>query len=186
MDAMGTGATAAWRRDGAGPVGMYKPRRPQASPLFRLVADQCRTLQMVLRRGASPPRTARGVPYVGEVADKFLACGVLDHGFARARARCDACAHEYLLAFSCRARYFCPSCVWIGLLAGMTIGSRFVPPGAGLEAGPLIQMSGTVGAITTVSNSVAAAMWPVRGDGLGDQCGAEFGNAQHHLSLIHI
>nr|MBA3340632.1 hypothetical protein [Gemmatimonadaceae bacterium] len=76
--------------------------------------------------------------------------------------------------------------VWIGLLAGMTIGSRFVPPGAGLEAGPLIQMSGTVGVITTVSNSVAAAMWPVRGDGLGDQCGAEFGNAQHHMGHANL
>ena len=43
-----------------------------------------------------------------KVADKFLACGVLEHGFAR--VRCDACAHEYLLAFSCKARYFCPSC----------------------------------------------------------------------------
>ena len=45
---------------------------------------------------------------VAQVADKFLACGVLDHGFAR--VRCDACAHEYLLAFSCKCRYFCPSC----------------------------------------------------------------------------
>ncbi|MGI8842565.1 MAG: transposase zinc-binding domain-containing protein [Gemmatimonadaceae bacterium] len=45
---------------------------------------------------------------VPEVADKFLACGVLEHGFAR--VHCDACAHEYLLAFSCKARYFCPSC----------------------------------------------------------------------------
>ena len=45
---------------------------------------------------------------VGEVADKFLACGILDHGFAR--VRCGACAEEYLLAFSCKARYFCPSC----------------------------------------------------------------------------
>lgn len=43
-----------------------------------------------------------------EVADKFLACGVLEHGSAR--VRCDACTHEYLLAFSCKARYFCPSC----------------------------------------------------------------------------
>ena len=25
------------------------------------------------------------------------------------RVRCDACAHEYLLAFSCKARSFCPS-----------------------------------------------------------------------------
>ena len=45
---------------------------------------------------------------VGQVADKFLACGVLEHGFAR--IRCDACRHEYLLAFSCKCRYFCPSC----------------------------------------------------------------------------
>ena len=27
-----------------------------------------------------------------------------EHGFAR--IRCDACAHEYLLAFSCKSRYF--------------------------------------------------------------------------------
>lgn len=51
--------------------------------------------------------TARG-PVVAQVADKFLACGVLEHGFAR--IRCDACTHEYLLAFSCKCRYFCPSC----------------------------------------------------------------------------
>ena len=31
---------------------------------------------------------------VSEVVDKFLACGVLEHGFAR--VRCDACAHELL------------------------------------------------------------------------------------------
>ncbi len=45
---------------------------------------------------------------VTHVADQFLACGVLEHGFAR--IRCDTCAHEYLLAFSCKCRYFCPSC----------------------------------------------------------------------------
>ena len=45
---------------------------------------------------------------VAQVAEEFLACGVLEHGFAR--IRCDACAHEYLLAFSCKCRYFCPSC----------------------------------------------------------------------------
>ncbi len=47
-------------------------------------------------------------PVMGDVAEKFLGCGVLEHGFAR--IRCDACAHEYLLAFSCKCRYFCPSC----------------------------------------------------------------------------
>ncbi len=107
MDAIATGQAAACRPDGAGPVRMYKPRRPQASPLFRLVADQFRTLQLVYDERFAPTYGAwRAV--VPEVADKFLACGVLEHGFAR--VRCDACAHEYLLAFSCKARYFCPSC----------------------------------------------------------------------------
>ncbi|MFL5495955.1 MAG: hypothetical protein ACJ8DC_16340 [Gemmatimonadales bacterium] len=36
-------------------------------------------------------------PVVAQVADKLLACGVLEHDFARIRR--DACAHEYLLAF---------------------------------------------------------------------------------------
>jgi hypothetical protein len=47
-------------------------------------------------------------PVIREVAHKFLACGILDHGFAR--VQCDSCAHEYRLAFSCKSRYFCPSC----------------------------------------------------------------------------
>jgi hypothetical protein len=87
--------------------GVYKPRRPQASPLFRLVSDHLHRLQTVyderFAREYGPWR-----PVVAQVADKFLACGVLDHGFAR--IRCDDCAHEYLLAFSCKCRYFCPSC----------------------------------------------------------------------------
>ncbi len=86
---------------------LLMPRRPQASPLFRLVSDHLHRLQTVyderFAREYGPWR-----PVVGQVADKFLACGVLEHGFAR--IRCDACAHEYLLAFSCKCRYFCPSC----------------------------------------------------------------------------
>ncbi|MBI1990234.1 MAG: transposase zinc-binding domain-containing protein [Betaproteobacteria bacterium] len=38
----------------------------------------------------------------------FIACGDPHHGFAR--IYCDACGHDYLLAFSCKTRYFCPSC----------------------------------------------------------------------------
>ncbi|MCA2993233.1 transposase zinc-binding domain-containing protein [Gemmatimonas sp.] len=47
-------------------------------------------------------------PVVAQVADTFLTCGGHEHGFAR--IRCDACTHEYLLAFSCKCRYVCPSC----------------------------------------------------------------------------
>ena len=53
------------------------------------------------------PRYGAWRAVVREVADKFLACGILNHAFAR--VRCDECAHEYLLAFSCKGRSFCPS-----------------------------------------------------------------------------
>jgi hypothetical protein len=39
---------------------------------------------------------------------KFLHCGVLAHGFAR--VRCEDCAFERLVPFSCKGRGFCPSC----------------------------------------------------------------------------
>jgi len=52
------------------------------------------------------PALARAI--VAQVADKFLDCGVLGHGFAH--IRCEYCTHEYLLAFSFKCRYFCP--IW--------------------------------------------------------------------------
>lgn len=39
---------------------------------------------------------------------KFMGCGDFAKGFAR--VRCDQCAHEYLFPFSCKGRWFCPSC----------------------------------------------------------------------------
>jgi hypothetical protein len=42
------------------------------------------------------------------VIGRFLACGDPQHGFAR--IYCDQCRHACILAFSCKARYFCPSC----------------------------------------------------------------------------
>jgi ribosomal protein S27E len=39
---------------------------------------------------------------------RYLDCGDLHMGFAR--VRCENCGHEYLLAFSCKRRHFCPSC----------------------------------------------------------------------------
>ena len=45
------------------------------------------------------PMRAQQASVVRDVADTFLACGILDHEFAR--SRCDGCTHEYLLALSC-------------------------------------------------------------------------------------
>ncbi len=35
-------------------------------------------------------------------------CGLLEHGFAR--VRCEVCRAEFLVAFRCKGRQFCPSC----------------------------------------------------------------------------
>lgn len=47
-------------------------------------------------------------PVVSLIVRKYLECGDLHQGFAR--VRCPDCHHEYLLSFSCRGWYFCPSC----------------------------------------------------------------------------
>jgi hypothetical protein len=47
-------------------------------------------------------------PIISHVVHKYLKCGDLQDGFAR--VRCPDCHHEYLLAYSCRGRWFCPSC----------------------------------------------------------------------------
>ncbi|NIV49573.1 MAG: hypothetical protein GWN46_23635, partial [Gammaproteobacteria bacterium] len=39
---------------------------------------------------------------------RYLECGILAHGFAR--ARCSTCRQDFLVAFSCKGRGICPSC----------------------------------------------------------------------------
>ena len=50
-----------------------------------------------------------GLPrYVERELAEYLRCGILAHGFAR--VRCQACADELVVAFSCKRRGICPSC----------------------------------------------------------------------------
>ncbi len=101
---MAAPAAAEPRQPSADGVGVYRPRRPRASPLYRLLERHFRELCLVWdERFAASSGDWRAV--IPKVVDQFLACGLLEHGFV-----CDACAHEYLLAFSCKCRYFCPSC----------------------------------------------------------------------------
>ena len=46
--------------------------------------------------------------YVEREFRRYLECGILAHGFAR--ARCGQCGHDFLIAFSCKGRGVCPSC----------------------------------------------------------------------------
>ena len=88
-------------------VPLYTPRRPQASPLYRVLADHFETLTRVHEDHYEPTHgPLRAV--VTEVVGRFLDCGLLEHGFAR--VRCAACRAEFLVAFRCKGRGFCPSC----------------------------------------------------------------------------
>ncbi len=46
--------------------------------------------------------------YVERDLRKFLECGILAHGFAR--ARCEKCGQDFLVAYSCKGRGMCPGC----------------------------------------------------------------------------
>ncbi|MBA2593546.1 MAG: transposase [Gammaproteobacteria bacterium] len=82
----------------------YERRRPEETVLYQLVQEHLETFlaQVELETGSGLPE------FVEEEFDAFLACGVLAHGFLR--LRCADCAHEKLVAFSCKRRGFCPSC----------------------------------------------------------------------------
>jgi hypothetical protein len=86
---------------------VYRARNPKKSPLW-----QCANRHYDEFEEAYPekyqPRCGILRPIIPEVVHKFLECGDLARGFAR--IRCDHCEHEYLLAFSCKSRWFCPSC----------------------------------------------------------------------------
>jgi hypothetical protein len=57
---------------------------------------------------ASDPDGEGTAQWVEEDFRAYLRCGILTHGFAR--IRCDACAAQRLVAFSCKGRGVCPSC----------------------------------------------------------------------------
>jgi hypothetical protein len=92
------------RPDGLAAV--YRRRDPTATPLYPLVQHH---LETFLADATAADPDGAGVPqWVEEDFRAYLRCGILAHGFAR--IRCDACAAERLVAFSCKGRGVCPSC----------------------------------------------------------------------------
>jgi hypothetical protein len=84
----------------------YRRREPERTLLHATVRAHWKTFLAEVDEGgeasASLPRFV-----VGEF-ERYLACGILAHGFAR--VRCTACGDELLVALSCKGRGFCPSC----------------------------------------------------------------------------
>ena len=86
---------------------LYRARNPRKSLLWQCAHRHFATF-VELYPHDYQPRLGPLRSVVPQVVHKFLDCGNLDRGFVR--VRCDHCRHEYLLAFSCKSRWFCPTC----------------------------------------------------------------------------
>lgn len=85
----------------------YRARNPKMSPLWQCANRHYDHFEEIYPEQYQP-RYGLLRPIIPEVVHKYLDCGDLARGFAR--IHCDHCEHEYLLAFSCKTRWFCPSC----------------------------------------------------------------------------
>jgi Transposase zinc-binding domain len=95
-----------WARDSA--PARYRPRRPSQSVLYRCVQEHLETWLAQCRDGHDDNDDGPVPPYVEREFRRYLECGFLARGFAR--ARCGRCGHDFLIAFSCKERSVCPSC----------------------------------------------------------------------------
>jgi len=89
------------------PHGVYKPRNPKATDFFALVEDNFEELERVYNERYQPDH-GYWRPVIRDVLYRYLDCADLRLGFAR--VRCRSCRFELLLPYSCKRRYFCPSC----------------------------------------------------------------------------
>ena len=87
-----------WRS--ATPAGVYRPRRPRTSPLYRLIEDHFEEFATVYDELLAR-RCGYWRPVVSRVVEKYLACRILKHGFAR--VRCSSCKHEHGFLMSGKA-----------------------------------------------------------------------------------
>jgi hypothetical protein len=79
--------------------------RPEETVLYRLLAEHWRSFL-----AATEAEDGSGLPrFVVDEVESFLKCGILAHGFIH--VACDGCRASRLVAFSCKRRGFCPSCL---------------------------------------------------------------------------
>ena len=85
---------------------VYRRHRPETTALYEVVRDNIETLFGAIDDGALAVRIPR---HAREELLAYLDCGLLCRGFAR--LKCRACSETRLVAFSCKGRGFCPSCM---------------------------------------------------------------------------
>ena len=83
---------------------VYQRRRPEQTPLYQAIEQHLPHLkERLYHEGKTLPQ------FVHRTFESYLNCGRLKNGFAR--LYCKNCQHNRLVAFSCKKRGLCPSCM---------------------------------------------------------------------------
>jgi hypothetical protein len=108
---------------------VYRPRRPETTALYEVVRDNLETLYGAIDEGAIAVRLPK---HARKELEAYLDCGLLCRGFAR--LRCQDCGFSRLVAFSCKGRGLCPSCLGRRMNAtAADLMERVLPPQSGLR-----------------------------------------------------
>ena len=83
---------------------VYHRREPEKEVLYQAIADNLETfLERLRAEGHELPG------YVVQEFYRYLDCGILSRGFAR--CACESCGISFAVAYSCKGRAFCSSCM---------------------------------------------------------------------------
>jgi hypothetical protein len=85
----------------------YCRHRPELGVLYQVVAETYRTLEAASEQGV----IAALPSFVKDEFEAYLGCGILAHGFGFLQCESPGCRQKLLVAFSCKGRGWCPSCI---------------------------------------------------------------------------
>jgi hypothetical protein len=92
-----TSTCSAQRRDG------YERRQPEQTLLYQVIAEHWSSFRERAQQAGGLPQ------FVVDEFEAYLRCGILEHGLAH--LACRRCGHSIVVAYSCKRRGFCPSCL---------------------------------------------------------------------------
>jgi hypothetical protein len=120
--------TANLPASGAGRPPSYERRRPEDGTLHKVVRENLKTLYAAVEDGFA------GAPlpqFVRRDLEGYVDCGLLQRGFAL--IACRDCDERKLVAFACKSRAFCPSCLGRRMAQGAANLLDHVLPRVGLR-----------------------------------------------------
>ena len=87
--------------------------QPEKTALYRVIQEHLLTFEQQWTDEAS----GRTLPkFVLDELHGFMSCGILAQGFAH--LFCESCGEHHVVAFSCKARAVCPSCLGRPMFGG--------------------------------------------------------------------